>query len=324
MSTDHTWPASDPTHGYGSPAPRPLRSKSAAAAGTAVLSPVAAKGKSAELLGPHMGGVRSPAAKKAIAQRRKLYACLALLVISGAGVQIYMRRALAALHNYSYFVFQSGAIAYFPIVLAVTLFKFMFTKDITPDMVRASLVPKFLLMALLDSCEDFAVIIGTAHTTVALQTLLPQVWRRLTARFLHRRTHSGGTMLLGQGVLPVTMLFSLLWLKVSYSSKHYAAAVCIMAGVVVVVLPSFSRHVVNGAWRSSCTRSCVELTTWLCISPNVFTKQLPLGSKCYCFAEMCPVLCLRCTSKPACSTAASMCSTCPRGSPSSKSSSASP
>ena len=70
---------------------------------------------------------KAPAAKKAIAQRRKLYACLALLVISGAGVQIYMRRALAALHNYSYFVFQSGAIAYFPIVLAVTLFKFMFT-----------------------------------------------------------------------------------------------------------------------------------------------------------------------------------------------------
>lgn len=62
------------------------------------------------------------------ARRRKLYACLALLVVAGAGVQIYMRRALAALHNYSYFVFQSGAIAYFPIVLGVTLFKLAFTK----------------------------------------------------------------------------------------------------------------------------------------------------------------------------------------------------
>ena len=68
------------------------------------------------------------AAAEAGARRRKLYACLALLVVAGAGVQIYMRRALAALHNYSYFVFQSGAIAYFPIVLAVTLFKLMFTK----------------------------------------------------------------------------------------------------------------------------------------------------------------------------------------------------
>jgi len=71
----------------------------------------------------------SMAARHAVAsKRRKLYACLALLVISGAGVQIYMRRALAAMHNYSYFVFQSGAIAYLPIVTAVTAFKLCFTK----------------------------------------------------------------------------------------------------------------------------------------------------------------------------------------------------
>ena len=50
-------------------------------------------------------------------------------------------------------------------------------QDITRDMMRCKLVPKFALMALLDSLEDFAVIIGTAHTTVALQTLLPQVRR---------------------------------------------------------------------------------------------------------------------------------------------------
>ena len=236
MNTDHTWPASDPTHGYGSPASLPLRSKSAAAAGTAVLSPVAAKGKSAELLGPHMGGVRSPAAKKAIAQRRKLYACLALLVISGAGVQIYMRRALAALHNYSYFVFQSGAIAYFPIVLAVTLFKFMFTKDITPDMVRASLVPKFLLMALLDSCEDFAVIIGTAHTTVALQTLLPQVWRRLTAWFLHRRTHSVAWpgCAAGHDAVLVAVAESLVQLQALCCSRvHHGGSSCCRTSVIL-------------------------------------------------------------------------------------------
>lgn len=41
------------------------------------------------------------------------------------------------------------------------------------------------------------------------------------------------------------MFFSLLWLKTSYSSRHYIAAGCIIAGVVVVVLPSFSRHVVT-------------------------------------------------------------------------------
>jgi len=53
-------------------------------------------------------------------------------------------------------------------------------QDVTPAMRRWKLVPKFALMALLDSLEDFAVIIGTAHTTVALQTLLPQV--RLVGR----------------------------------------------------------------------------------------------------------------------------------------------
>lgn len=154
------------------------------------------------------------------ARRRKLFGYLLLLVLSGAGVQIYMRRSLAALKNYSYFVFQSGAIAYFPLVLAVTLFKLAFTKDITPAMLAWRLVPKFALMAFLDSLEDLAVVLGTAHTPLALQTLLPQ------------------------GVLPVTMLLGMVWVKATYSRWNLFAAACIMLGVVVVVLPSFSKHVV--------------------------------------------------------------------------------
>ena len=124
-------------------------------------------------------------------------------------------------------------------------------QDITRDMMRCKLVPKFALMALLDSLEDFAVIIGTAHTTVALQTLLPQVrprtWRGRSGCVLHapRPSNSMVHLSVSQGVLPLTMFFSLLWLKSSYSSRHYMAAGCIIAGVVVVVLPSFSRHVVT-------------------------------------------------------------------------------
>lgn len=49
------------------------------------------------------------AAARERSRKRKLFASLVLLVISGAGVQIYMRRTLDALPNYSYFVFQSGA-----------------------------------------------------------------------------------------------------------------------------------------------------------------------------------------------------------------------
>lgn len=65
--------------------------------------------------------------------------------------------------------------AYFPLVLMVTLFKAAFTSQVTWDMTAPRMLPKFALMAFLDSLEDLAVVVGTAHTTVALQTLLPQV-----------------------------------------------------------------------------------------------------------------------------------------------------
>ncbi len=72
-------------------------------------------------------------------------------------------------------------------------------------------------MAVLDSLEDFAVVVASNHASIAVQTLLPQ------------------------GVLPLTMLFSYLILRARYHKLQLLGAAVILGGVVLVVIPLFQQ-----------------------------------------------------------------------------------
>jgi hypothetical protein len=119
--------------------------------------------------------------------------------------------------DFQYFVFQSGVLAFLPLAATVTFYKMMFTNHITPKMRSCWLMPRFFVMATLDSIEDLAVVVASNHASIAVQTLLPQ------------------------GVLPLTMAFSVCLLKARFRLGQLFGAFVILAGVVFVVVPLFSQ-----------------------------------------------------------------------------------
>lgn len=78
-------------------------------------------------------------------------------------------------------------------------------------------MPRFIVMATLDSIEDLAVVVASNHASIAVQTLLPQ------------------------GVLPLTMAFSSCLLRVRFRAGQLLGAAIILAGVVFVVVPLFQQ-----------------------------------------------------------------------------------
>ena len=138
-----------------------------------------------------------------------------VLIVSSAGVQIYLKSVLNFMPDYQYFVFQSGTLAFLPLSGAVVVYKLIYTEEIRVEMLAWLWLPAFAVMALLDSLEDFAVVIASNHSTLAIQTLAPQA------------------------ILPLTMVLSYFILKARYNLGQIFGALLILAGVVLAVLPLF-------------------------------------------------------------------------------------
>lgn len=145
----------------------------------------------------------------------KLLLWLSIYILSGCGVQIYLNSLGNFMGKYQYFIQQSGTMAFLPLSGAVVIYKMIFTNDITREMCSWRFLPKIAVMALFDSLEDFAVVVAAFHASVAVQSLLPQA------------------------ILPLTMAFSVWLLKAKFSFGQYFAALMILAGVTIVLIPKF-------------------------------------------------------------------------------------
>eukprot|EP00128_Syssomonas_multiformis_P016742 Colp12_sorted_trinity150504_noHs@12383 len=118
-------------------------------------------------------------------------------------------------HNYEFFVNQWNVFLYLVIALAIYLYKSYFTNDITPEQRQ---MPKkiFVFMGFLDSFSGFLGAIGGAYTDGSLQTIL------------------------NQSLIPITLLLSVIFLKMKYQKLQYMGAAIMMAGAALACVPSFN------------------------------------------------------------------------------------
>eukprot|EP00753_Platysulcus_tardus_P014110 PLAT4064.1.p1 GENE.PLAT4064.1~~PLAT4064.1.p1 ORF type:complete len:419 (+),score=134.14 PLAT4064.1:182-1258(+) len=116
------------------------------------------------------------------------------------------------MERYRYFLMQLVLVLYMPLMFAVVVYKRLRTDDITPAMQSFSHW-KFAFMALLDT----------------LQALLIMVPGGIVPGPL--------TVLLLQGVVPVTMLASIIFLRYHYRSRHFLGSALVIAGLFVNVMP---------------------------------------------------------------------------------------
>jgi len=156
--------------------------------------------------------------EKSIHLRRRVayYACLIGFIIPATGLQVSMRYVLNVIPQYQWFVFQSGTVAYFPLSFLTMVVQYYWSpRSKRPALWVPGLVPKSAVMAFLDGLANFCVIVGSTHTTMALQTLVPQA------------------------VIPATMALSYWCFESKSNWKQIFGATCIMLASAVVALPSF-------------------------------------------------------------------------------------
>jgi len=110
------------------------------------------------------------------------------VILVGTGNRVTFKLMQYSIINYTYFVSQLTTFIYIPVNGVVLLVKLFFTKDITPEM-KAFPVHKYAVMGLLDSLQGLLIVVGGAFVPGIMQNLLLQ------------------------GVVVVTMGFSLLLLK---------------------------------------------------------------------------------------------------------------
>eukprot|EP00698_Gefionella_okellyi_P019312 TRINITY_DN5907_c0_g1_i2.p1 TRINITY_DN5907_c0_g1~~TRINITY_DN5907_c0_g1_i2.p1 ORF type:complete len:605 (+),score=108.24 TRINITY_DN5907_c0_g1_i2:30-1844(+) len=111
-----------------------------------------------------------------------------LVIIAGSGDRVTFKIMQYSTINYSYFLSLFAAFVYIPVSFAVVIAKILFTQQITPDQMRFPIY-KFAIMGFLDSLQGIIIVVGGRDVPGIMQNLLLQ------------------------GIVPVTMVVSILALR---------------------------------------------------------------------------------------------------------------
>lgn len=132
-----------------------------------------------------------------------------LLLIASVGNTVFFKRMTNAMPNYGWYLTQLSTTIYVP------FFALMAGTSITQQ-VDYTLVRKFAMMGVFDGLSGTLMVLGGVHTSGTLQVLM------------------------GQAVIPVTMLLSVILLRKQYHVLQYLGATTIVMGIVLdkVVTPT--------------------------------------------------------------------------------------
>jgi len=132
-----------------------------------------------------------------------------LLLIASVGNTVFFKRMTNAMPNYGWYLTQLSTMIYVP------FFACMAGTGITQQ-ADVKLVKKFAIMGVFDGLSGTFMVLGGVHTSGTLQVLM------------------------GQAVIPVTMLLSVLLLRKQYHILQYVGATTIVLGIVLdkVMTPS--------------------------------------------------------------------------------------
>jgi len=125
-----------------------------------------------------------------------------LLLFASVGNTVFFKRMTNAMPNYGWYLTQLSTMIYVP------FFACMAGTGITQQ-VDATLVKKFAIMGVFDGLSGTCMVLGGVHTSGTLQVLM------------------------GQAVIPVTMLLSVLLLQKQYHLFQYVGATTIVLGIVL-------------------------------------------------------------------------------------------
>eukprot|EP00742_Colponemidia_sp_Colp-10_P003692 GILJ01003930.1.p1 GENE.GILJ01003930.1~~GILJ01003930.1.p1 ORF type:complete len:493 (+),score=83.13 GILJ01003930.1:79-1557(+) len=136
------------------------------------------------------------------------------LLLTSIGNSIFFKKMSSAMPNYPYFLSQMSTLVYVPIFFGIVWYTMRFTENITPEMTEFPKM-KFFWMGTLDAVSGLFMLFGGVYTKGTTQVVLMQ------------------------GVIPLSLAATVIFLKVKYHKLQYSGAFFIILGVVVVVLPKF-------------------------------------------------------------------------------------
>eukprot|EP00741_Cyanophora_paradoxa_P010705 tig00020538_g10347.t1 len=142
---------------------------------------------------------------------------LVLIVVATSNRILYkmmLNRYAFEGHSYAYFLNQWTVVLYCALAWIIVLYRMYSSGDITPEM-RKYPMQRFAGMGLFDALSSFLGVIGGVYTAGQLQTLLDQ------------------------GVIPWTMIASLVFLSARYNRLQFMGAFLICCGVGLATVPAF-------------------------------------------------------------------------------------
>jgi len=177
-------------------------------------------------------------------RRLFLPALTVILLFSSTSNAVFFKKMTSAMPNYPLFLMQVSVIAYIPLCAAVVAALAMWTNAISEESTE---FPKrrFFVISALETVARFFSTTGGTHTRGTTQTLL------------------------GQMQIPMTMGLSVVFLSTRYSRLHGLAAVFILCGVAVVLIPTIMGQSPNSV--ASATSDVLEYNVLY------FVGSLPLA-----------------------------------------------
>ncbi|CAE7551499.1 crtp1 [Symbiodinium necroappetens] len=124
------------------------------------------------------------------------------LLVASVGNTVFFKRMTSAMPNYGWYLTQLSTLIYVPFF--ATLVGTGITQQVDFELVR-----KFALMGVFDGLSGTFMVLGGVHTSGTLQVLL------------------------GQAVIPVTMMLSVMLLRKQYHMLQYLGATTIVMGIVL-------------------------------------------------------------------------------------------
>lgn len=134
------------------------------------------------------------------------------LLLSAVGNSIFFKKMTNKFPNYPYFLSQITTVVYVPVFWSIVVWTRIFTRKITPQMMKFPKY-KFFVMGALDALAGIFMLFGGVHTSGSTQALLLQA------------------------VIPITMFLSYILLKERYKSLQYLGAFVIVVGLGFVLVP---------------------------------------------------------------------------------------
>jgi len=161
------------------------------------------------LLGP--GGSQPSLADRLrpLLESTRLAACSAALLVASVGNTLMFKKMTSAMPNYGWYLTQLSSVVYVPIFAMISISSGEGAAMIRPD---KSLVHKFAVMGLFDSLSGVLMVLGGVHTSGTLQVLLQQ------------------------GTIPITMIFTSLIAGKRYHLLQSVGAGVIVAGIAMAKL----------------------------------------------------------------------------------------